>query len=70
MEDRVFTCTACDTDVSADVESTPKLFKFHVKRNHKQQLRDYDSADGIRHPYREFLDDEDVDKITSDDVPL
>ena len=65
---RTFTCTECGAKVSADVESTPKAFKFHVKREHRGKL---ENLDGFRdYPYRGFLGQEDIDKIQSDDVPI
>lgn len=69
-DDRVLTCTDCQEDVSSSGESAPKMFKFHVKRNHKQQLQAYDDNGSVRKPYREFLSAEDIDKLESTDVPL
>ena len=67
-DNRTFTCTECGAEISAGVESTPKAFKFHVKREHRGELQ---NLNGLRdRPYRGFLDREDIDKIRSDDVPI
>ena len=66
-DDRTFTCTDCGTEISADVESTPKAFKFHVKREHRSSLQDLDGT--WNRPYRGFLDNSDIEKIRDDDVP-
>ena len=65
-DDRTFTCTECGSEISADVESTPKAFKFHVKREHQGKLQNFDGSQGL--PYREFLTREDIDKIRKEDV--
>ncbi|EMA68844.1 hypothetical protein C461_04417 [Halorubrum aidingense JCM 13560] len=67
-DDRTFTCTDCGAEISADVESTPKAFKFHVKREHRSNLQDLDST--RKRPYRAFLDEHDIEKIRDDDVPI
>ncbi|OYR63230.1 hypothetical protein [Halorubrum ezzemoulense] len=67
-DEREFTCTECGAKISADVESTPKTFKFHVKAKHKRDLQQFDGT--RNHPYREFLSEEDIEEIRSDDVPI
>lgn len=67
-DDRTFTCTECGAEISANKESTPKAFKFHVKREHRSRLQGFDGAKD--RPYRMFLFQEDIDKLRSDDVPV
>lgn len=67
-DDRIFTCTACEAEISADAESTSKVFKFHVKSEHKGELQ---QLEGTRdRSYRAFLSDQDMEKIRNDDVPI
>jgi hypothetical protein len=67
-DDRIFTCSECGAEISAEVESTPKAFNFHIKREHRGELQ---NLDGLRdRPYRGFIDQEGIDKIRGDDVPI
>ena len=67
-DDRVFTCLACNVKIQGDVESTPKRFKYHVKREHKRELQDADNTRS--HPYRDFLSGDDISAIRDNDVPI
>lgn len=69
-DDRVFKCTECGVEIRSNQESTPKMFKLHVKRNHKSELQRYDKDGETNYPYREFLTTMDIQKIRDSDVPM
>jgi hypothetical protein len=55
----VLTCIECGAEIEPGAEDSLKLFKFHVKREHKRRLNQNES-------YRPFLSDEDWQVVKDD----